>query len=296
MIWVIGSKGMLGTELCNQLNTAGVQHVATDLEVDILDKTALDDFASKNDGICAIANCAAYTAVDKAEDEEEKAFAINADGVANIAQLAEQRQIRLVHISTDYVFRGDVDRSLTEDDPCGPISVYGRSKLEGEEQARAKCGELVIIRTAWLYGLHGKNFVYTMLKLMRERDVISVVDDQYGAPTNASDLAAAAVTVLRGKSFVPGIYHYTGKGRTTWYEFAGEIYSCAKLHGVLQKKCEIVPVSGSEYPTRAKRPNFSLLSSEKIERTYGCPAKEWRTSLEDFFTQLEKNEQQKDDT
>ncbi len=289
VIWVIGSKGMRGRALCDQLNAADLPYVDSDLDVDILDERALSGFVDQHHGMRAIVNCSAYTAVDDAEDEADKAFAINADGVANIARAAKRLQVPLVHISTDYVFCGDIDRPLTEDDPCEPVSVYGKSKLKGEELAQLECEELVIIRTAWLYGLHGKNFVHTMLRLMAEKDVLSVVADQYGAPTNAADLAVAIVTVLRKQTFVPGIYHYTGKGRTTWHEFAREIYALGREHGLLDRDCEINPVTSDKYPTKAQRPHFSMLATEKIKTVYGCIPREWRESLFEFIEKVKAN-------
>ena len=289
MIWVIGSEGMLGQELCDQLSAGSLPYVASDLDVDVLDEAALSMFAGGHREIRAIVNCSAYTAVDAAEDESDKAFAINAYGVANIARAAKRLQVPLVHISTDYVFSGDVDRALSEDDPCEPVSAYGESKLKGEELAQLECEELVIIRTAWLYGLHGKNFVHTMLRLMEERDVLSVVDDQYGSPTNAADLAATIMTVVRKQALVPGTYHYTGKGRTTWYDFAREIYALGRDRRLLLTDCEINPVTTDEYPTGAQRPHYSILATEKIETVYGCIPKEWQKSLLEFIEKVKEN-------
>ncbi len=286
MIWVIGSKGMLGRELCDQINSAGLPFVSSDLDVDILDEVALSSFADKHSEIRAIVNCSAYTAVDDAEDDTDMAFAINANGVANIARLSKELQVPLIHISTDYVFPGDVDRPLDEDDKCEPMSVYGKSKLEGEKRARLECEALVIIRTAWLYGLHGKNFVYTMLRLMEEKEVLAVVNDQYGTPTSAEDLAATIVTVLQKGAFTPGIYHYTGKGRTTWFEFAREIYALGRRYELLLHECSIRPVASDKYPTKARRPHYSVMSTEKIEAKYGCSPKEWRASLSEFIEKV----------
>ena len=280
---------MLGTELRGQLEAARLPFVGTDLDVDILDEAALAAFAESHKSIGKIVNCSAYTAVDAAEDDSERAYAINADGVANIARIAKQIQAGLVHTSTDYVFPGDVDRPLTEDDRCAPTSVYGKSKLKGEELAQLECDDLVIIRTAWLYGLHGKNFVYTMLRLMAEKDALSVVADQYGAPTNATDLAATIVAVLQNQTFAPGIYHYTGKGRTTWYDFAREIYALGREHGLLHRDCEINPVNSDKYPTKAQRPRYSVLATDKVETVYGCVPREWRESLLEFIKKVKEN-------
>lgn len=290
MIWVIGAGGMLGRELCKQLDVIAYRYVGTDLEVDILRENALQPFIEENDEIDTIVNCAAYTAVDNAEEEKDKAYAINAQGVGNIARVAEKQNAKLVHISTDYVFDGESEEPIAEDHPRNPISVYGASKLEGEELARRECARLVIIRTAWLYGLYGGNFVFTMLRLMNEKETISVVSDQFGAPTNAADLAGAIISVIRVPSFVPGTYHYTGKGKTSWYEFATAIYTGGVERGLVHKKCDIIPVSSDEYVTKAKRPRYSLLSSKKYEETYGHAAVEWRISLDRFLTRLANTE------
>ncbi|MBT3273882.1 MAG: dTDP-4-dehydrorhamnose reductase [Spirochaetales bacterium] len=284
MIWVIGAQGMLGKELCSQLSAADLPYLGTDIELDILDEAKLAEFADRSGNIRTIVNCSAYTAVDDAEANTELAFAINADGVGNIARLAKQIGARLIHISTDYVFPGNIDRPLTEDDACAPATVYGQSKLKGEELAQAECAELIIIRTAWLYGLHGKNFVFTMLRLMKERKELQVVNDQYGSPTNAKELASAIITIVKSETFIPGIYHYSGTGRTSWYHFAEEIYKLGCGLGLLTTECRISPIGTDKYMTKAKRPEYSLLSTEKIERIYDIVPRVWKESLEEFLT------------
>ena len=278
---------MLGAELCDQLTREGKQLVGTDMEVSILDRDALRDFASHIPRVDAIVNCSAYTAVDKAEDEKELAFAINADGVKNIATVAADLGAMLIHISTDYVFPGTVDRALTETDSTGPMSVYGASKLRGEELVRDTWNNHVIIRTAWLYGKHGNNFVYTMLRLMNTKDRITVVNDQFGSPTSTADLAKAILRISSTKELVPGTYHYSGKGRTTWFDFARRIQIGALDSGILEKKCDIVPVSSAEFPTRAIRPQFSLLDTGKIERQYKAEVRNWETALSDMLKHVE---------
>ena len=286
MIWVIGSKGMLGAELCDQLCLSGWDFVGTDLEVNILDAKALKQYAVCTSGINAIVNCSAYTAVDKAEDEKELAFAINAEGVKNIAAVAAEIGAVLIHISTDYVFPGTVDRPLLETDATGPTSVYGASKLRGEELMRDTWDKHIIIRTAWLYGKHGNNFVYSMLKLMNTKDRLTVVNDQFGSPTNAADLAKAIIDIISSEEITPGTYHYSGMGRTTWYDFACWIQKCAIESGIFEKKCDIDPVSSEQYPTKANRPRFSLLDSGKIERQYKILTRKWDTSVAEMLKQL----------
>jgi dTDP-4-dehydrorhamnose reductase len=300
MIWVIGSKGMLGTELCRQLDKAGLSYAGTDLDTDILDPKALKEFADRSnsenpgDTIDTIVNCSAYTAVDQAEDETEKAFAVNAQGAANIADTARDLDAFLIHISTDYVFPGTEDRALTEEDAPGPKSAYGRSKLAGEDEIRKRRGKHVIIRTSWLYGKYGKNFVLTMLKLMGERRELRVVNDQFGSPTNAADLAAAVITIIQAKEKEYGVFHFSGTGRTTWCDFARKIAELGRRHGILGGDTGVTGVSTSEYPTKAVRPAFSLLSTEKISRVYHITPPEWRESLarflKDFAEGVKKDE------
>jgi len=287
MIWIIGNKGMLGQELSELLSAQGIAHVGSDREVSILDPGALSAFAHdvQREGrrISAIVNCAAYTAVDKAEDEPEFALALNAVGPEHIARLAQSLGARFIHISTDYVFDGKASRPYREDDPTGPTGVYGKTKAEGEKRVIAACPEAIILRTAWLYGKHGPNFVYTMLRLMRERTELGVVADQRGTPTWAYDLAKAIIAIL-GKEFpAPDIYHFTNEGETTWYEFAREIYVQARALGLLPHDVTIRPLTTDQYPTKAKRPAYSVLSKQKIKRTFDLSIPEWRDSLIKFL-------------
>ena len=287
MIWIIGNKGMLGQELSALLTAQGIEQVGTDREVSILDPEALASFANEaqREGrrLSAIVNCAAYTAVDKAEDEPERAHALNAVGPEHIARLAQRLGARFLHISTDYVFDGKASRPYREDDPTGPTGVYGKTKEEGEKRVIAACPKAIILRTAWLYGRHGPNFVYTMLRLMRERTELGVVADQRGTPTWAYDLAGAISTILRAAAPEPGIYHFTNEGETTWYAFACEIYRQARALGLLDHDVTIRPLTTDQYPTKATRPAYSVLSKEKIKRTFGLSIPDWRDSLMKFL-------------
>lgn len=287
MIWIIGDRGMLGQELSEQMDAWGIEHVGSDREVSIFDYEALSDFVrnaqSHGKSIRAIVNCAAYTAVDRAEDEPQIAFALNAEGPGNIARLAQSLGARFIHISTDYVFDGKASRPYREDDPVGPTGVYGRTKAEGERNIIAVCPDSIIIRTAWLYGRHGPNFVSTMLRLMRERTEIGVVADQRGSPTWARDLANAIIAVLGAERCEPGIYHYTNEGETTWYEFACEIYAQGRALSLLPHDVTIHPLTTDQYPTKAKRPAYSVLSKEKIKKTFALSIPEWRDSLIKFL-------------
>jgi dTDP-4-dehydrorhamnose reductase len=289
MIWLIGNKGMLGTELSNALTASGLRFVGTDREVDILDPQALAAFAAGKK-IEWIVNCAAYTAVEKAEDDAELCRALNADGPENIAKTARSAGAKLLHISTDYVFDGSGARPYLEDDPVAPIGVYGRTKAEGEARSRAACPEHVIVRTAWLYGKHGTNFVYTMLRLMAAKERIGVVADQRGTPTYASDLAAAIVAILRAPTTVYGTFHFTNLGETDWHEFALEIQRLGREFGILSKPCEVAPLTTEQYPTRVRRPAYSVLSKEKIRKAYGLEIPEWRAALGAFLRSIDQHD------
>lgn len=282
MIWLIGNKGMLGTELSLAMEKAGLSFVGTDREVSILEPEALAAFAECK-AIDWIVNCAAYTAVDKAEDEAETCAKLNRDGPGNIARTAQRIGASLLHISTDYVFSGTGSRPYAEDDPIGPTGVYGRTKADGELAAIAECERTVIVRTAWLYGFHGPNFVATMLRLMKEKESIGVVADQRGTPTWARDLAAAIVTILRSKERRYGIYHFTNAGETTWFDFANEIKKLGLSYGLLERDCAVKALTTDQYPTKAKRPEYSVLSKEKIKATYGVSVPDWKASLGKYF-------------
>lgn len=282
MIWLIGNKGMLGSELSEAFERAGIQAVGTDREVSILDKAALAAFASGKK-IDWIVNCAAYTAVDKAEDEPELCRALNAAGPGNIAALAELIGASFLHISTDYVFDGNGTRPYREDDPTGPTGVYGRTKEEGERAALAACRRTVIVRTAWLYGKHGPNFVYTMLRLMKERDAVGVVADQRGSPTWARDLSEAIVKITTTPQPTYGIFHFTDEGETCWHEFALEIQKLGRESFLLEKGCSVNALTTAQYPTKTRRPPYSVLSKEKITAVYGIIPPDWRDSLSRFL-------------
>ena len=294
MIWIIGNQGMLGRELSELCQTLGVRCVGTDREVSILEPDELRRYAERvsQDGekLEWIINCAAYTAVDKAEDEPERCFALNAKGPQNIGYVAQEIGARVLHISTDYVFSGEAEKPYREDDPVAPQSVYGKSKLEGERHLLAACPDAVIVRTAWLYGNYGPNFVATMLKLMNERDTVGVVADQKGSPTWARDLASAILAIVQMPQAVSGIYHFTDEGEITWYDFAQEIYAQGRRLGLIAHECNVRPLTTAEYPTKARRPAYSVLSKEKIKTIFNVQVPEWRASLAQY---LEEETQKK---
>jgi dTDP-4-dehydrorhamnose reductase len=287
-VWIVGNKGMLGRELSRVLAGRGVPFLGSDKEVDIRGIDALRGFAGGK-SFAWIVNCSAYTAVDRAEDEEEAAYAINAEGAGNLARVAEEIGARIVHLSTDYVFRGDSATPCLESDPVNPGNAYGRTKAEGERLVAKACARHFILRTAWLYGKHGPNFVFTMLRLMNERETVDVVDDQHGSPTWARDLAEAIASIIEEGLDAFGLYHFTGEGGTTWYEFAREILAIGTERGVIEKDCSVRRIGSDRYPTKAKRPAWSILSLDKSKMTLGFRPKEWRESLRAFFDDAFRN-------
>ncbi len=292
MIWLIGNKGMLGNDVEKLLKERGLAYWVSDKEVDISDYKALEKFG-KDKKIKWVINCAGYTKVDKAEEEIDEASRINKEGVRNIALFSANRQIRLIHISTDYVFDGRQEGNAVanrEDNKTNPINIYGKSKLAGEREIEKNLDEYFIIRTAWLYGLKGNNFVYTMLRLFKEKDLVKVVDDQWGSPTYSVDLAEVILKMINHDSDKFGIYHFTNEGVTNWYEFAKAIYKKAKRLGLVKsnKKVEIQPIKTKDYPTAAKRPRYSVLSKEKIKREFNLKIREWDKALEDFLVSLKR--------
>jgi len=278
MIWLIGNKGMLGSEVEALLKGKGLPYLASDRGIDITNLTALQEFVAARP-LTWIINCAAYTAVDRAEDEPERACRINADGPGNIAQVAAAQGARFIHISTDYVFDGAQDRPYLESDTPHPLSAYGVGKCQGEEKIAACLDAHFILRSAWMYGKNGPNFVQTMLRLFRERDEVSVVADQWGTPTYAPDLAAAILAIIAADSRAYGIYHFTNAGRINWYQFACAIYDLARKNGLLTKPVKITPITTAQYPTKAQRPQFAHLSKEKICRTFAIKLTPWQDSL-----------------
>ncbi len=285
MIWLVGCRGMLGSELGATLTSKGVSWVGSDRDVDITDSRSVAAFACGK-SFEWIVNCAAYTKVDGAESEERLATLINVEGPRNLAAVSKQIGARMLHISTDYVFSGGATRPYREDDPVDPLGVYGRTKAEGETAVRETCEHSLILRSAWLYGKYGSNFVYTMLKVMAQKDELGVVDDQFGSPTWTVDLAAAIVKILETPDHRYGIYHFTDGGETTWFEFAENIYRLGRTLGLLEKECAVRALATAQYPTPAKRPRYSVLAKDKILRDFGVTVPPWQESLEAFLQTL----------
>ena len=283
MIWLTGNQGMLGSEVESQLMNNGTTFIGTDREVDITRADAISDFFSKNKIVRLewIVNCAAYTAVDKAENEREQAFALNALGPSRLAEAARETGAALLHLSTDYVFDGGKNGEYTEEDIPNPMNTYGESKLRGEAAVRGALDKHIIIRTAWLYGRNGVNFIDTMLRLFRERREVRVVADQWGNPTYAKDLAAVIIAFIQEKSINYGIYHFTNAGRTNWYQFACEIYSAALSFRLADMGIIVRPIPSSEYPSAARRPRNSCLSNEKVQKELSIIPRFWKDALMD---------------
>jgi dTDP-4-dehydrorhamnose reductase len=285
MIWLTGCRGLLGSEFARQLSAEGIQWVGTERDVDISDERALVEFATGKE-IQWIINCAAYTSVDRAESEKELCFRTNADGPGLIGTLAARVNARVIHFSTDYVFDGTSSRPYVETDPPSPLCEYGRSKLDGEKNLLGTCSRSIILRTAWLYGNNESNFVYKMLGLLASRDVVAVVDDQRGSPTWSKDVVEAAIRILNSNNISYGTFHLSSRGETTWYEYAIAIREEGIAANVLTSHCRVEPISSARFDAKAKRPSYSVLSTEKIARTYGIATPAWRASLAQYLRGL----------
>lgn len=277
-ILITGANGQLGNEM--RLIADKFPEFTFDFtdieELDICNEKMVLDYCSRTRPAYII-NCAAYTAVDKAEEEVELCTMINRDAVSNIAKAAKVINAKVLHISTDYVFDGTNHIPYMESDAVCPASVYGKTKLEGEQVLMVNCPESVILRTAWLYSPFGKNFVKTMIKLGKEQEKLTVVFDQIGTPTYAGDLALALMQVVSAAekdSFVPGIFHFSDEGVCSWYDFALSIH---RLAGI--KTCQVMPVETKDYPAKAARPAYSVLNKSKIKAVYGITIPHWETSL-----------------
>lgn len=285
-ILVTGSNGQLGNEIrrisANHENN--FRFFFTDVaELDITDLRAVDSFIKENN-IKYIINCAAYTAVDKAEDDVDLCYKINRDAVANLGRAATNNNAKVIHISTDYVYDGTANKPYVETDTVNPQSVYGKSKQEGEAELLKACADSIIIRTAWLYSIFGNNFVKTMIKLGKERETLNVVADQRGTPTYGTDLAKTIVKILdfsEANRFKPGIYHYSNEGATTWYDFTLAIHKEAGIN-----TCKVNPITTEQYPVKATRPKYSVLDKTKIKSTFNLTIPKWEESLNNCIKEL----------
>lgn len=285
-ILVTGAYGQLGNEFKDQQSTlANATCFFTDADtLDITDCQAVIDFCQDN-SIDIIVNCAAYTAVDAAEDNEETAMLVNSHAVENLGIAAALMGGKVIHVSTDYVFDGKSNTPYSEDMPTEPVSVYGITKLDGENRLFEVCPESIVIRTAWLYSAYGNNFVKTMISLGESRDELIVVFDQIGSPTNAADLAGLILQIIAKteadtSAFVPGVYHFTNEGVCSWYDFALAVH---QLAGVT---CNVSPVRSVKFPTKAVRPAYSVLDKEKVKTTFDITIRHWSDALAECVPRL----------
>jgi len=293
-ILVVGKSGQLARclfEAAGRRNIPLIVAGRPDVDIEQLESIdrALTTFCP---GI--IINAAAYTAVDKAEAEPERCYAVNHAGARQLAEAASRRNVPLIHVSTDYVFDGQKPSPYSEEDPTAPLGVYGRSKLEGDQAVLAEHPKALILRTSWVYSVYGSNFVTTMLRLAQSQPSLRVVEDQIGCPTSAHDLAAALLDIstelLGGEGRdLAGIYHLSGTGQTTWYRLAAEIFASAKARG--QQEPDLVAIKTADYPTRARRPPNSVLNCTKVDQTFGVKLPPWQTSVTTCINRLLKKEE-----
>ena len=277
-ILITGANGQLGNEM-RVLSNAHPKHTYffTDVEeLDICDKAALSAFVEQH-AIDLIVNCAAYTNVDKAEEDEATAMRINAEALSILGS----QGVKVIHVSTDYVFSGDEHIPCRETDPVAPRTAYGRTKYEGEKRLLAVCPEAVILRTAWLYSEFGNNFVKTMIRLGKEKEQLGVVFDQIGTPTYAADLAQAIFTVIETPCWHPGIYHFTNEGVCSWYDFTLAIHELAGI-----TTCHVRPILSEEYTYKTPRPHYSVLDKSKFKKTFGAEIPHWMEGLKRCIARL----------
>ena len=283
-VLVTGAKGQLGTDVMEQLNANNIEAVGIDREeLDIVDKKACEEFFEKANAekrIDAVIHCAAYTAVDKAEDEQELSYNINALGTENIALACKKFDMKLMYISTDYVFNGQGERPWEPDDEREPLNVYGKTKYEGELFVEKLSDKYFIVRIAWVFGIAGHNFIKTMLKLAKERDSLTVVDDQIGSPTYTADLSKLLVSMIQTDKY--GRYHATNEGYCSWYEFAKEMF---KVAGV---DTDVKPVDSSAYPAKAKRPANSRMEKSKLDEMGFKRLPSWQDATRRYIEELQK--------
>lgn len=282
-ILVTGANGQLGSELRTVIEgiKPGITVYTDVTDLDLTDEKAVETYIANGD-FSHIINCAAFTAVDKAETEQALCLKVNCDAVKNIATVAASLGVKVLHISTDYVFDGKAYKPYRESDKVNPVSAYGTSKRKGEMVLLSMCPDAIILRTAWLYSPHGANFVKTMLKLGSERKELNVVCDQIGTPTYAYDLAQAIGAIVFARQWISGIYHFTNEGACSWYDFAKAIHRFA---GIVD--CHINPIPTEDYPTLATRPHYSVLDKTLIKKTYGIQIPHWEDSLQKCIERMQ---------
>jgi len=288
-VLITGANGQVGWELLRRAGACRLPFLGGTREDLDITRAHLVHEEILDTRPALVVNAAAYTAVDRAEEEPDAAYAVNRDGVVNLAQACTVAGVPLIHLSTDYVFDGDKPGSYTEDDPVCPVNVYGKSKEAGERALRERLRRHVILRTSWVYGVHGNNFVKTMLRVGRERDQLRVVADQQGCPTAAGDIADTVIALANrilegGDDFAWGTYHYAGAGVVSWHGLAEAVFAVAAAHW--ERTVEVVPISTADYPTAAKRPMNSVLDCGRIEATFGIRPRRWRDAVGEVVTEL----------
>lgn len=277
-VLVTGVKGQLGFDVVNELTERGIEAVGVDIDqMDITDAASVDKVI-KEAGPDAVIHCAAYTAVDAAQENEESCRRVNAEGTQNIANICKELDIKMLYISTDYVFSGEGERPWEPEDACDPKSVYGQTKYEGELAVKNTLDKYFIVRIAWVFGVNGKNFIKTMLNLAKTHDTIRVVNDQFGSPTYTYDLAKLLADMVQTEKY--GVYHATNEGVCSWYEFACEIFRKAKV------QVNVIPVSTKEYGAKAPRPHNSRMSKEKLTENGFERLPSWQDALERFLKKI----------
>lgn len=279
-ILVTGRDGQLGSELQDLAKSSTHQFVFVgSADGDITQRDLIELLITNND-IDVIINCAAYTAVDKAETEKDQAFLVNHQGVKNLVELCEEEDVKLIHISTDYVFPGNGTSPYKTTDSTDPLGVYGASKLAGEEEILKSSIDGFIVRTSWVYSKYGANFVKTMIRLGKERDYLNVVNDQMGCPTYAKDLAQVCIQLAEAALSTPKVYHFSNAGAITWFEFATEIMRITEID------CDVHPVTSEAFPTPAERPSYSVMDTSEIEKDLQISPRNWKEALEECIGQL----------
>ncbi|TYB30762.1 MAG: dTDP-4-dehydrorhamnose reductase [Candidatus Mcinerneyibacterium aminivorans] len=286
-IWLVGNSGMLGKQIEKELTKNNVEFAASDREVDITSFNEINDFI-KNKNIDTIINCAAYTAVDEAEEKKEKANKINSEGPKNLAKAAIKINAELIHFSTDYVYSGEKKGKYTEEDKTDPLSVYGKSKLDGEKNIKNEMDRFFIIRLSWLYGVYGNSFVKTMVNLFQTHDELTVVNDQKGSPTYCGTLAENTVKLIRDNNRNYGVYNYSDGGEISWYDFAVRIKKIADSIDKFKSNVSIKPIPSSEFPRKADRPKNSVMDKKKIKKYLNFKVKDWESNLIEYFKEWEK--------
>lgn len=278
MILVTGAKGQLGFDVSNELTKRNIPHIPTDIDLlDITDKAAVQKFFDENE-ISAVIHCAAYTAVDKAESESELCFRVNAEGTENLAAECEKRDIKMLYVSTDYVFPGNGDEPFETDDEKNPQNIYGKSKLMGEEAVKKHLSKFFIVRTSWVFGEKNTNFIHTMLRLSETRDEVSVVCDQTGSPTYSKDLARLLCDIIATEKY--GEYHARNGGYCTWAEFAEETFRIA------EKNVKVNHVTSEQYKTAAVRPKNSRLSLKSLTDNGFTPLQHWKDAVSEYLSNI----------